>query len=56
MSFQFPNNPTIGQQVINPTSSAIYTWDGVTWDGLYDEEIHRILPTAIFAVTASIAN
>ena len=56
MSFQFPNNPTIGQQVINPTSSAIYTWDGVTWEGDYLEEIQRILPKASFAVTASIAN
>jgi len=31
MAFNFPNNPTLGQQTVNPTSSQVYTWDGVAW-------------------------
>jgi len=54
MSFNFPNNPIIGQQVVNPTSSAIYTWDGVTWDGTYDSEVSNVL-SGSFAKSSSLS-
>jgi len=32
MAFQFPQNPSIGTQITNPTTSLVYEWDGDHWD------------------------
>jgi len=48
MAFQFPSSPTIGQTITNPTSSVIYTWNGVAWTSTP--------VTASRAITSSYAN
>jgi hypothetical protein len=32
MAFQFPNTPTLGQQVPNTASGQTFTWTGTSWD------------------------
>lgn len=47
MAINFPNSPTIGQQVTNSTSGVTYTWSGTTW------QPSPIIPTQ--AISASLA-
>lgn len=51
MAFDFPNNPTLGQSITNPSSSQIYTWDGVAWSSA-----PVTASFALLASTASLAN
>ena len=53
MAFQFPNNPTIGQSVLNPTSSQYYTWNGTAWTQYPTSASYAI--SSSFAVTSSYA-
>lgn len=48
MAFQFPSSPVLGQTITNPTSSVIYTWNGVAWASTP--------VTASRAITSSYAN
>jgi hypothetical protein len=53
MAFQFPNNPIIGDQVLNPTSSQYYTWNGTAWTQYPTSASYAI--SSSFAVTSSYA-
>jgi hypothetical protein len=53
MPFQFPNTPTIGQSVLNPTSSQYYTWNGTAWTQYPTSASYAI--SSSFAVTSSYA-
>ena len=52
MAFNFPNSPTLGQQVPNTASGQTFTWTGVSWDTSPVTGSQAI--TASFAQTASI--
>lgn len=43
MSFQFPNNPTIGD-IVSSNSGAAYIWDGEKWDQNQPPQVHPYLP------------
>jgi hypothetical protein len=51
MAFQFPNNPTIGQQVPNTASGQTFTWGGTSWNTAPVTSSQAI--TSSFATTAS---
>jgi hypothetical protein len=52
MSFQFPNNPSVGDKVINPTSSIVYTWVGDRWSS--QPTTSSIAATALQVVSSPI--
>jgi hypothetical protein len=51
MAFNFPNSPTIGQQVPNTSSGQTFTWDGTSWNTSPVTSSQSI--TSSFATTAS---